>query len=388
MENVKKIAREWWFDILYIAVILYGFLLRISSNGANAYVKSLYVFNYFEYGLTKRSIIGTFFKILSWVFPNIYSPLGVNIVSHIITFATVIALYITLKHIIKNVENKEIAKCISIIASIFIIPTLYFVLFGYPDTLQILLVLIQLALLLKGKFEYLILPIAILEVLIHEAYACTLGPIILILVYYKFSKTKDKKYLFLGISHTILLLVLSVFILKLIPYDANPELFYKAIEQGKLLGNSSYLGLYSQVLKTPPVVDGVEVDPTFYDFLETVRKQLPIAIILFTPYWVPLIILGNKKTNLILLLIILLVLPNFILFCDYGRYFLYLVFNISLMILSMNYFKDNNFNKLVSRFNVKTLSLLSIYTVILTPLCIDINSITTTILAMIQTLWN
>ena len=128
MENVKKIAKEWWFDILYIAIILYALLLRISANGISAYVKSLYVFNYFEYGLTKRSIMGTAFKMLSWIFPNIYSPLGVNIISHIITFATVVVLYIILKHIIKNVENKEIAKFISIIASIFIIPTLYFVL--------------------------------------------------------------------------------------------------------------------------------------------------------------------------------------------------------------------------------------------------------------------
>ena len=376
------------FNTGYFLIIIYSIILKLlfiptGLSDLQGYQMGVLVFNYVDYGFIKRSLPGTIVKLISYIYPNIYSYNSFYIIYTLLTIMFTIMLYLLIKTVLDKADNKLFVYQYGLIASAFLLISYWNVtLFGMPDIILLSLVILEVLLILKEKHEWLIIPITLICVLIHEGFACMQMPVTIVLLMWRYRNTKNKKYLWIWITHMMITLVVGVYLLKVVPY--TEELYNQSLTLSKQIGNGVYYpGILAQVLHMPSdMATQLNVDPNFEGYLKSGRRQIIPFLILCFPYVYTWIRSSNKRINTLSIIGILLMVPMFILFCDYGRYFTYIIFYLLCLVLTLLYFEDKKIeefsnNCTQSRNQILEFKWLILWTIMINPLlCFHINFIT------------
>ena len=372
------------FNIGYFLIVMYSIIIKLlfiptGYSNLQGYQIGVLVFNYIDYGFIKRSLPGTVVKLISYIYPNVYSYNSFYVIYTLLTIIFTSMLYLLIKTVLDKVDNKLFVYQYGLIASAFLLISYWNVtLFGMPDIILLSLVILEVLLILKEKHEWLIIPITLICVLIHEGFACMQMSVTIILLMYRYRSTKNKKYLWIWITHMLITLIVGVYLLKIVPY--TEELYNKSMELGKQIGNGVYYpAIYAQVLHHPELSS---IDIRFVDNQQSGQRQIVPFLILCFPYVYAWIRSSNKRVNMLSVIGILLIVPMFILFCDYGRYFTYIIFYLLCLIVTLLYFKDKKVEEFSNNYvnnenQALEFRLLMLWTIMINPLlCFHINFIT------------
>ena len=204
MENVKQKLLSFWNEIKYEACIfLYLFVRLIWNCPLNfiSYISTSYSLNY-SYGFIRRGLIGSIFD---FVFDGDIS--FINAHTFVLTFCFVLITLISILFgkIIRSFEEPTKRKqIIFLVCTYLIMPFCVFYLFsrhnyGRQDLYLYIITILQILLVFKKPTLIKYLAVGVLSficILIHEAYAFFVFPILFaILVYQIYKNNFDKKLL-------------------------------------------------------------------------------------------------------------------------------------------------------------------------------------------------
>lgn len=311
----------------------------------------LYILSY-RHGFTSRGLVGHI-----WLWLNDHTPFNLvtysseyilcQLLTGILFIFFLAFIYVSLR--LMPEDNKRNARYLLVLFSIFSFPMfLTMENFGRIDIFLIMITIACLILIMYEKAEWLIIPLCVLAMLIHQGFVFTNVNIILVLLFYKAimvdeKKRKVKYYILFGLT----LVTVSVFFLYFeifkttLGIDVYKELvalnkqvspdgnYYKELLQHEILGNDVY------EMETKYHIENIE--------------ELPLAIVAFIPY----ILIGisflknlfkkavgikEKLAYLAVIVGVATLIPEWLLKVDFGRYvysmaFYYIAIVICLMIL-------------------------------------------------------
>lgn len=373
--SLSQMSWKQKFTISYILIFVYAIILKLpyGLTFVDQYPTSMYAVNYFDVGFLRRCIPGTILKLISFIFPNAYTYSAVFILSSIITLIFVGLLYLAIIQAIDKLENKQFVCIFGSICSLFLV-TSYIGsnLFGMPDIYVLVFAMLQYFVLVKQKHEWLIIPLSFLGVCTHESYLCMLAPFTVVILMYRFIKTKKSKYLIIWILHFVAISGLAVYFLKFSPHSLDKLPAVNEVYSKITNLNTNYQGLIYRILNaTQAELDSVDGE-LFNMYQHMGLVQLAIFIPLCFPYIYNWVRSSNKKVNIITLIGLALISVNFILFIDYGRYMAWIVFFLFTTIMSMFYFQDKPYEQFCAKTveqknNIFSYFFVAIYTVFLCP---------------------
>lgn len=373
MSNSKNRLQKndiWFFGALAlfsVVMCIYYFAHKMSE-----YNTSLYALSY-KYGFISRGITGTIWHMLDSVlsfdlmtYQMIYYA---NIVVTVLFYSLLFVFFVWIISRLDE-ENKRNVKYLIVFFFIFTIP-MYVTRqhLGRIDIFLIAISVICVWLIILEKAEWLIIPLCIIAMLIHQGYVFTNINVVLVLLLYKmFTSQKKKKYI---IVFSLTLLAVSVLFLY---FEFGREYItqenYNEIVDAarKLSPNGRY---YEMLFKHELLGMDVYEDESFWHLNN--RVEFPIFIILVIPY----IILGikffvgifkksttkiEKWTYVFVLIGSLTLLPEWLLKVDFGRYVYCTVFYYVIMVIALVCMKD--------RIIIDTLQDMKVYLKKLSPLTI------------------
>ena len=346
------------FMLAFFLFLLYGVAIQLFSGWflADSYVTTLLAFSYLSHGFFRRGLVGTLFDILCRILPAarsyrgaIWFMWGVNLLyfSALLSFS---------KCIFGKLREKAVYKgafFFALVCFAFMIPTVCVRsgALGRADLLQIILCLLQIYLLIEMKLEWLTVPMTAINVMFHEGYVLMTFCAVLIVLLYRALNTegKRKKYWVLFALHIAVLLAVSV--LSLVCTRAgSPEGYEKALASAQSLnaqGNVHWNLLYMMSGYTPE--NAAIIDDN--RFVLEGRRELPFFLVCFIPAF---LVFGKAIVNLFkqaggkkcgthitaVLLGPVLIGVEYLKYCDYGRYILWLVFYFFVVFLSFAAMND------------------------------------------------
>ena len=193
--NNKLQKQDIWFfgalGLFSIVMCIYYFAHEMSE-----YNTSLYALSY-KYGFISRGIIGTLWQALDHVVPFDLMTYGnVYYANIIITALFYLLLFIFFVWIIRRLdgENKRNVKYLIVFFFICTIP-MYVTRqhLGRIDIFLIAISIICVWLIILEKTEWLIIPLCIIAMLIHQGFVFTNINVVLVLLFYKILTSEKKK---------------------------------------------------------------------------------------------------------------------------------------------------------------------------------------------------
>ena len=355
--NRKKDARL--FLLAFALFLAYGIACQIYKGWYNAdsYVTTLLAFSYLDNGFFRRGLIGTIFSIVYRIIPAAKSAHGAVWFMwgmNVIYFAS---LLLFIRWILRKTADNAVYKGIyffSLICFAFLIPTACFQggLLGRADLVQMALCLLQVYLLTEKKCEWLTLPITAVNVLFHEGYVLMTFCTVLIVLLYRALCTEGKRgkyWLLFGLNLAVCG-IMSVLSLKGGNKAGTPESFAAASALAGLLnedGSVHYNLLYMMAGYQPE--NAPVINDAGFVFME--RQELPVFLICFIPAFlvfgrgiVNLFRCANgKRIGLHIAAVLLgpaLISVEYMKYCDYGRYIVWLIFYFFVMFLTFSVMDD------------------------------------------------
>ena len=341
------------FLLGFFLLLIYGVVcqLHIGWYKADSYVTSLLAFSYLKHGFVRRGLVGTLFDLLCRLIPSLMSYRGAVWFMWGVNMIYFTSLLTFVKRLLKKIGEREEyrgAFFFALVCFAFLIPSACVKngALGRADLLQIVLCLLQIWLLIEMKHEWLTVPLTAVNVMFHEGYVLMTFCAVLIVIIYRALNTEGKRgrYWTLFALHIAVLLVMSV--LSLLGSRAgSPEGYNAALRTARTLnedGSVHWNLLYMMSGYTPE--DAVYIDDAW--FVAEAKKELPIFLVCFIPAF---IIFGKGLVNLFkqaggkrrgthltaLLLGPMLIGVEYVKFCDYGRYILWLVFYFFIVFLAL-----------------------------------------------------
>lgn len=382
---------------------IYKFMIMLIFLGVGVFITNYYhlVRSYnttmlalsYEYGFTSRSLLGTIYHFIDKILPfNMISYNSVLIFADIITVLFFLLLYLFVFLCLNKCNEKNLKACEYLIIFMFVFTiSTYSAGFNFfrVDIFMIAVSVLGAILLVYEKAEWLTIILSALGVMFHQGYVFMFFNIILILQFYKFlsAENKKKKYKYLIIFLISFCVCSALFLYFEFFSRGNGYIIYDDIlADARLLGLG---GIYHTGLVEHEVL-GVDLGDSEADFRETNMKQMIFGVILFMPYimiainffkglFKSAVLKLDKFKYFVVLIGSLTMLPNFILKCDYGRWYMAVMLYYLVVILALVMMKDvhisNQLEKTFSWISSKPWSfLLVLYPILLIPLCdVDIN---------------
>lgn len=356
-ENIMKGERDMLQDkakaksiLQFMVVLLFvSFALFITYYGQQVmrYNTTILAFNY-SYGFISRGLLGTLYLGLSEILP--FDILNYESVVNITLIATTVIVFVffllAICILVKSNKNYQTnIQYVILFFAMYFIPMFYSMRnMGRPDVYMMFFTFIGLLLIIYQKFEWLLIPLAILSTMVHQGYVFMFYNIFMYLLIYKSFKStgkQRKKYsLILGISFisvSILFLYFNFF-----SHFNGEEIYDEIVALASMLGQNGEVFdilVNHEILGIDPWEE--EWSKHIYNFIE-----LPIYCLFMLPY----IILGVRlfkniihaaETKIDRILYTLLPLcsltmfPSYILKIDYGRWLFAGIAYFSLVVLAL-----------------------------------------------------
>ena len=381
--NNKDNLYKWIFRILWFFICIFGAYENLISGegGAINYSTTSYAFSYLKYGFNSRMFLGTIYQLIGLIFPSIISWKGCYCFMLIILALFDLSFLLFVEYIINKtcLSNRINIYCVSLLTMlIMILSYSYGSNFGKPDTFLFMLSFIQIYLIVEEKHEFLVPLLSILQVMTHEGFLCMIANVSICLLAYKAltKKTKEekRKYWILFAVNMICICSFAIYFV-FFKISGNAKLYEQAVKDSALLNRVGSVH-YEYVAQRINYLESVPSAGTSY-FKNKEISQTPIFLILFSPVLIFYLFnlfrtVKNNEHSIGTLVIyaigIILIIPEFILFCDYPRYFTWIIFFtfVYVGILSLNSTLESKRN--VSKATTIMIVLIIIYSLLFIPL--------------------
>lgn len=340
MKRVKSFIKNNLFGIIVFIMLFVMYIISIPQYYfINKYTLTFYLINYFKDGLVARGFLGTCFSLL-----GIVSLKSITTVLFIITTGFIGFISHLLNKFVKTFKKK-----ISVfIAILFIFNPASFTLMysrleiGRFDLFIFILSIISVILIYKEKNLYLIPIFSIIGILIHENYLIWLSPLICMLLVYKYYKTKNKYFIRVLISN-VLSLIGAFILIKCGKLPYADAITFTDVLTNRTDFTASYFSIIDYYYATPARTQEI-FQISFsrhdtWDYIIAILSYLSFIVVSWNICFK--YIFEKMKSKLIYLLMILSCSSSLLLFfvaCDYGRWYMYLI-NALLVLIMFLYFE-------------------------------------------------
>lgn len=345
-KNNSKVKSILHFVIMF-SILCFTLFLTYYSQEVRRYNTTILAFNY-SYGFISRGFLGTLYLGLNEILPfdiiNYESVVNITLIATTIIVFTFFILAIVL--LIKIEEKYHLnVQYLIFFFTLFFVPMFYSVRnMGRPDVYMMFFTFLGLILIVCEKFEWLLVPLAILSVMVHQGYVFMFYNIFMYLLAYKaFRNTGKKRTKYLSILITSFLSVSVLFVyFNFFSHINGKEIYDEIVALATKLGNEGEVFdilINHEILGIDPWEE--EWPQHIYNFIE-----LPLFCLLMSPYIVlgvrffkSIIRAAETKAEKILYTFLplcsLTMVPSYILKIDYGRWVFAGVAYFSLVILSL-----------------------------------------------------
>ena len=339
------------FLVAFALFALFGTLIQLCFGwyGTSNYVSTLLAFSYFKQGFMRRGLVGTLFDLLCRLVPAAQSYRGAFWFMWGMNAAYFFSLLAFLRCILSRIADKAVyrgAYFFSLICFAFLIPSACFQYgaLGRADLLQIALCLLQIYLIVKNRHVWLTVPFTAVNVLFHEGYVLmTFCAVLIVILYRSLNTPQRKKYWLLFAAHILTLLVVTLLSLKGSGSHGSPEAYESARALAESLNSrgSIHWNLLAMMAGYRP-----EDAPVINDAAIVAKglQELPFFLVTFIPAF---LLFGRGFVQMFrqakgkrlgthitaMLLGPMLIGVEYVKFCDYGRYILWLVFYFLIVFL-------------------------------------------------------
>lgn len=345
-----------------LAIFAFACFIRYSRGYMSTYYTTLFALNY-DYGFIPQGFLGTFYQYLSerlpWEMQNYIAVYNFSGFFTVIYFFVLFLFYGICCYRCAE-EHKRNLQHLIIFLSIFAFPMfMSSTNFGSVYLYFCILMLLSVILILIEKLEWLIIPLGIIGMCIHEDFIFTNTSLIVILLLYKlcFTEKKRKKIKYIAILVTFLtsVIYLYIYFTYYSQYIGDLEIIVPEIKEAAKLLSKSGLTYNPFIIKHDIMgMDRAPMDAIYHNYNV---QDFPVFCVLFAPYlyygfrfFIQLI--RNKEITLqkrFLYLAALLggisMIPLFIAKTEYGVYIFNLFFYyISILIVGLT-MHDENINQ-------------------------------------------
>lgn len=338
--------------IFIFSIICFALFITYYGKEVRRYNTTILAFNY-SYGFISRGFLGTLYLGLNEILPfdilNYESVVNITLIatSFIVFIFLILAIILLAKIEVKYHTNMQY---IILFFVMFFVPMFYsFRNMGRPDVYMMFFTFLGLMLIVCEKFEWLLIPLAILSVMVHQGYVFMFYNIYMYLLVYKsFRNTGKKRKKYLAILSISFLSVSILFLyFNFFSHINGEEIYDEIVALATKLGNEGEVFdilVNHEILGIDPWEE--EWPQHIYNFIE-----LPIFCLLMSPY----IVLGvrlfksiiksaetkaEKYLYAFLPVCSLTMLPSYLLKIDYGRWIFAGIAYFSLVILALCALKD------------------------------------------------
>lgn len=337
----KKEDRSFF---LALAAWLVFCWFRYFERTMEFYNTTLFALSY-RYGFISRGFLGTMWELLDGLLPISLMSYRAVYVFHIgvsIVYELVVLLFFATCYRTCREHQKPMMRYLICFLAVFAYPMfLSEEMFGRLDVYLYILVLIGVICILREKCEWLVLPIGLVCILIHQGFVFINANIILVLLLYKAitNEAKRKKYVMLFFAFFLLISAFFCYF-EFFSHANGTDIADEIVTNAKLLSEDGES--YNETIVRHEILgEDVFLDEMKYHIYN--YKDFPIFLILFAPYlamglhFFVKLIRNNEKWNRLNYLMILLgavaILPQMILKVDYGRYMFSTLFYYILVVM-------------------------------------------------------
>ena len=316
---------------------------------------TLYAFGY-QYGFMSRGLIGTIWRGIDYILPGdqmTYDALYAF--SMVITVCYIVVMFIFFCLMVNRAADKDIhnIRYLVIFLSIFAIPIFMTRSnYGRIDLFLYIILFVCLMAIVKGRHEWICIPLVIVAECIHQGFVFMNINIILVLLFYKALKNtgKDRVKYFVILIATFV--AASVFFLYFEFFShVDGELIYDEIVTTAKSLSASGKAYGTMLVQHEILGEGVWMDEWKYHFANFV--DVPIFVIFFLPYlFIGIHFLkklvkrqNNIQDKLIYLAVALgslTVIPEMLLKVDFGRYVFAVFFYYIAIVMCLIVMGDND----------------------------------------------
>jgi hypothetical protein len=347
--NIKSVLQQKYVLILVIVTVCSGMLyLRASTEILGATVLT---FSY-SYGFISRGLLGTVLKLLTSIFGMTLSSSIINMFSWAGTIIFSLTLILFFKRVIGELSQKGWENTqLNIILFILVFTagagfSTYFNDFGRFDIYMIICTVVCCRLLISDTFIWLVIPLTVLCILIHQGYIFMFFNVVLALLLYKLClTTNDRKRsakLFAVLTASLILCSAMFLYFQFYSHTVAGLTYEQVYGFAKQVLGSEYV--HTEIIQQELFGKKIHMD-----IMKEIR-QLPLALITYSPFIYVLIKLWKRVrekakdkrdmfTYTLLPLGFLTAMPLFI-HMDYGRWFYAMFFYEFILILSLVAMKD------------------------------------------------
>lgn len=313
----------------------------------SSYNTTLFALSY-DYGFISRGFIGSIFNLVGDILPyEIHNYIGVYNFSGLFTLLYYLVLFwfykVCLDHCAE--ENKRNVKHLIIFLSMFAF-TMWTtsINYGRLDIYLFIFMLISVILIIKEKYEWLIIPFGIICTCIHQGFVFTNANTILVLLLYKIfldDKKKQKKYITIFILFFLSISALFLYF-EFFSHTNGESIVDEVIRAAKDLSENGKS--YNKSIIKHEIL-GLDITSDEQKYHIDNMQDFPVFCVLFAPYiffgfrfFIQLVLdktasLEKRFVYLAFLLGGATMIPQFLLKVDYGRYMFNLIFYyVSLLI--------------------------------------------------------
>lgn len=313
--------------------------IRYFDHTINPQDTTAFAFTY-RYGFISRGLMGTLLEMASSVTgKDLVNYETVYLWSAAATFLFFLCLFGFFYTVLMRVKEEQLGRVqlLVIMVSVFSFPM--FVTeenFGRLDVYLTILMLLCVILLLREKAEWLVIPLCVLGVLIHQGFVFMNVNLILVLLFYKWQRNEGKRrrYYLVLLGLTFFSVSILFLYFEFFSHVNGMQIYDEVVRNAKHLAADGKT--YSTALVNHEILgEGVFMDEWFFHKIN--YAELPQFLIFFAPYlflavwcgkqlWKQAKSAADKWICAAVLLGAWTVLPEFVLKVDYGRYMYELVF--------------------------------------------------------------
>lgn len=287
--------------MLSLICLMFGAFLLYYDQKMQTYNSTVLSFSY-KHGFVSRGFIGTIYQLLDRVIPiNLMDHDAAIYVTLIVTLIMSALLILFFYGLLKKTPTDKL-KYIEYIIILFGINcvSMFFSKrnFGRLDIFMLFVSILAAYIIINGKCEFLVIPLAGIGVMIHQGFVFMFLNIILVLIFYKMLEYKkvssnetnvkislNKKYLIILILTLIVSGVLCIYF-ELFSHTNGKEIFDEVVNDAKALGLD---GDYHKTLIDHEVL-GIDLTKSELPYHIENLVEIPIIAIFAMPF----IILGVK----------------------------------------------------------------------------------------------
>lgn len=351
LTNVREEKRRKFLFSLALFVI--PCVLRYFNGKMNAQNTTVFAFSY-KYGFISRGLMGSVWQLLDKLLPfDLMNFNSIQLFSGIATIIFFVVLFMFYNTCLKLCDEKYCRRVEYLICflSVFIFPMFVTVeCFGRLDVYLMILTLICCILLVKDKWEWLIVPVVTICVIMHHGYVFMYFNIILVLLFYKIlmHEKNRKKYIFIFVVTFFIASILFLYF----EFFSHPEgegIFDEIVSLSMALSMDGASYSESMVYHEILGLDVYELEELCHTMN---RNESPFFAMFFCIY--PIIgiyflynlfkgkSIKEKWAYFAVAVGSLTILPQVILKVDYGRYVFATFFYYITIVICLIVMKDKN----------------------------------------------